>query len=222
MKKRILCYGDSNTWGYDSDNQVDKGRFQVRFSDDVRWTGILAAKLGDGYTVIEEGLNARTTIWDDPAWADRNGLMYLRPCLNAHAPLDLVVLMLGTNDLKMRLCSYVPEIARGASVLVDTILQSCDGRNGKAPEVLLLSPPFIGDSIKSGDRDILDEFGGISVIEKSKQFPEHYRKIADKYDCHFLNAAAYATIGSDALHIDMPGHRRLGEAVSDKIREIFE
>jgi lysophospholipase L1-like esterase len=91
--KAILCYGDSNTWGYDP---VTKGRFPR----DMRWTGVLRQSLGDDYLVIEEGLNGRTTVWDDPIEGYKNGAAYLVPCLTTHRPLDLVIIMLGTNDLK--------------------------------------------------------------------------------------------------------------------------
>lgn len=93
--KNILCYGDSNTWGYDAETKN-------RFPPDVRWTGILKRTLGEGYHVIEEGLNGRTTVWDDPIEGYKNGREYLIPCLESHRPLDLVIIMLGTNNLKKR------------------------------------------------------------------------------------------------------------------------
>jgi lysophospholipase L1-like esterase len=220
-RKRIVCYGDSNTWGFDPDGQVDVERYQVRYPDDVRWTGVLQSSLGDGYKIIEEGLNARCTIWEDWAWAYRNGLEYIRPCLNSHAPIDMLVLMLGTNDLKPRLCGYVPEIARGVSVLVSTVRQGFDGRDGAPPDILLVSPILIGEHILTGDPDMLNEFGGADVIEKSKQFSEHYRRVADKYGCYFLDAAEYASPGSDALHLNAEGHSRLGKAIASRIEGIY-
>ena len=93
--KTILCYGDSNTWGYNPATTE-------RSSRDERWTGILRRELDDGYLVIEEGLNGRTTVWDDPIEGYKNGKEYLIPCLETHKPLDLVIIMLGTNDLKVR------------------------------------------------------------------------------------------------------------------------
>jgi len=221
MTKRILCYGDSNTWGFDIDNQVDRNRFQVRYPSEVRWTGILARQLGDGYTVIEEGLNARSTIWDDPSWPDRNGLTYLRPCLNSHAPIDLVVLMLGTNDLKVRLCGYVPDIARGVSVLIDTIQSGYDGPGGRAPQVLLISPLLVGEWIADNDKELAGEFGGVIACEKSKELSGYYAEVAKQKGCHFLDAAKIASPGSDAIHFDIPGHAALGEAVAKKVAEIF-
>ena len=91
--KTILCYGDSNTYGYDPSNGF-------RYPKNVRWTGVLADLLGPEFTVIEEGCNGRTTVFDDPLEGWKNGLDYLKPCLNSHKPIDLVILMLGSNDLK--------------------------------------------------------------------------------------------------------------------------
>ena len=95
MKKRILCFGDSLTWGF---NPHDCSRFD----DDIRWTGVLQKLLGDEYKVIEEGQNGRTIAVDDPVEGEKNGLTYLIPCLDSHMPLDAMIVMLGTNDLKVR------------------------------------------------------------------------------------------------------------------------
>lgn len=124
--KAVLCYGDSNTWGYDPATQT-------RFSREVRWTGVLREELGEGYLVIEEGLNGRTTVWDDPIELDKNGATYLRPCIQSHKPFDLIVIMLGTNDLKTRFWLPAYDIAAGAGVLVDIVKKSDAGIDGKAP-----------------------------------------------------------------------------------------
>ena len=107
MKKRILCFGDSNTWGYCADDAS-------RFDEDVRWTGLLAKMLGDGYTVIEEGQNGRTTVWDDPVENRLAGLTYLWPCMESHAPFDLIIIMLGTNDTKTYFSMTAQNIADAA------------------------------------------------------------------------------------------------------------
>ena len=93
--KTILCFGDSNTWGYNPENRQ-------RFGPEERWSGILRNSLGEDYRAIEEGLNGRTTLWDDPIEGFKNGLDYLMPCLESHKPFDLITIMLGTNDLKCR------------------------------------------------------------------------------------------------------------------------
>ena len=97
--KTILCFGDSNTWGFDPDATASSP-YPIRHAHDVRWTGVLARELGQEFHVIEEGQNGRTTVHEDPIVQHRNGRTYLPPCLESHKPIDLVVLMLGTNDLK--------------------------------------------------------------------------------------------------------------------------
>ena len=133
--KTVLCFGDSNTWGYDP-------LTRERFDRDIRWPGVLRNELGEDYLVLEEGLNGRTTIWGDPIdGAHKNGSRYLLPCLESHAPLDLVVIMLGTNDLKRRFGVPAEDIARGAARLVGIARQSMCGPRCDAPQVLLVAPP---------------------------------------------------------------------------------
>ncbi len=125
--KKILCYGDSNTWGH---IPVTGGRY----GDDVRWTGVLQAALGEGYRVIEEGLNGRTTVHDDPIeGVYKNGKHYLIPCLESHRPLDLVIMMLGTNDLKMRFSLPPSDIARGVEALEVGVLRIGPPQRGEGP-----------------------------------------------------------------------------------------
>ena len=123
--KTVLCFGDSNTWGYDPATKN-------RFPRDVRWAGILAGLLSPDYQVIEEGLNGRTTVWNDPIEGYKNGRDYLIPCLETHRPIDLVILMLGTNDLKMRFSVSAFDIANSAGVLVDIIQRASPARTAHA------------------------------------------------------------------------------------------
>ncbi|KAB2864075.1 MAG: hydrolase, partial [Bauldia sp.] len=134
----IVCYGDSNTWGA----KPMPGRIvPQRFSAAERWPGVLRQKLGAGFTVIEEGLNGRTTCLDDPVeGAHKNGLRFLPVVLETHAPFDLLVIKLGTNDLKYRLSMQPDDVADGAGLLVDLAKASISGPGGKPPAVLLVSP----------------------------------------------------------------------------------
>ncbi len=132
--KVILCYGDSNTWGYDP---VTQDRFPV----EERWPGVLAQELGAGYRVVEEGLGGRTTVWDDPIEGYKNGREYLIPCLETHKPIDLITILLGTNDLKKRFSVSAYDVAASAGVLIDVVQKSAAGIGGRAPEILLMAPP---------------------------------------------------------------------------------
>ena len=159
--KTVLCYGDSNTWGY-------IGGTGERFAPDVRWPGVMQAALGSGYRVIEEGLNGRTTVWDDPIEGDKNGEAYLRPCLDTHAPIDLVILMLGTNDLKRRFSLPAIDIAAGAEKLVRIIQQSEAGPEHAAPQVLLVCPAAVQGLTE------LAEMLGEDAEARSRRMPAHY------------------------------------------------
>lgn len=206
--KRVLCFGDSNTWGYDP-------AIKNRFAPDVRWTGVLSATLGPDYTVIEEGLNGRTTVWDDPIEGYKNGRSYLIPCLETHRPLDLVVLMLGTNDLKKRFSLSAFDIAQGAAVLVREILISGSGYDLEAPKVLLMAPPPV-----VALTDFAEMFEGAEP--KSKGFARHYAAVAQLMGCAFLDAATVIVSSPiDGIHFEASEHARLGKAVAEQVKRII-
>ena len=207
--RTVLCYGDSNTWGSDPETGE-------RFPEDVRWPGVLRAKLSDEYRVIEEGLSGRTTVWDDPIeGVHKNGRTYLRPCLESHSPVDLVTLMLGTNDLKARFDTSSSDIAQGAASLAEIVLKSGCGPGGDAPIVLLISPPPVETLT-----DMAEMFEG--AREKSRRFSEHYGRFAGQTGCEFLDASAVIVSSDvDGIHLDAVEHRKLGESVAALITEIF-
>ena len=204
--RTILCYGDSNTWGYDPVSGV-------RFGREQRWPGVLARELGDGYYVVEEGLNGRTTVWEDPIFPHRNGREYLVPCLESHAPLDLVVVALGVNDLKARIGVSTSDIADGAGALVETVGKSATGPDGGVPEVLLLAPPPVGDL-----GDAAEMFEG--ALEKSRGFSKHYARVADKYGCGLLDLAGLVSVSAiDGVHFEAGEHEKMGREVAARVRE---
>ena len=209
MATTVLCYGDSNTYGFDP-------RTGFRYAEGVRWTSRLASLLGEEYRVVEEGCNGRTTIFDDPLEGWKNGLDYLKPCLNSHKPVDIVVLMLGSNDLKETFHATAAEIADGAGVLVKTIREFTEEKQGFIPQVVLVSPPEIGEGIR------YSAFYGSfleNAIERSRQFPAEYKRIADTYGCVFCDAAEWIRPSeADSLHLDPEAHRVLAEKLSDVIR----
>ncbi len=198
----VLCYGDSNTYGYDPLNGM-------RYPEDVRWTGRLQKLLGENCRVIEEGCNGRTTVYDDPVEVWKNGLGYLKPCLNTHKPVDFVILMLGTNDLKEVFRAAAEEIADGAGTLIHVIQEFTEAKQGFAPKIILVSPPEIGEGIRNSN------FHGSfceNAIDRSREFPKWYRKTAVKYGCIFLDAARYTKPSAeDSLHLSPEAHRELAE-----------
>ncbi len=209
LKKTILCYGDSNTYGYNPSNGF-------RYPEHVRWPGKLKILLGDAYEVIEEGCNGRTTVFDDPMEGWKNGLSYLRPCLNSHKPVDVVILMLGSNDLKESFHASPAQIADGAGTLVGVIQDFLKEKQGFEPQIILVSPPEIGEGIRQS------AFYGAfyeGAVARSREFPHWYRQVAEKYGCTFFNAAAYiAPSAEDSLHLTPEGHKRLAEELSKLIR----
>ncbi len=206
--KTIVCYGDSNTWGH---NPATQDRFPI----EQRWTGVLAQELGAGYRVVEEGLGGRTTIWDDPIEEWRNGKTYLLPCLWSHRPIDLVTIMLGTNDLKERFSVSAYDIAAGAGVIVDLTLRSGAGPKGDAPQVLLMAPPVVARLT-----DYAEMFEDAQA--KSMKFAEHYARVARSYGCHFLDTSQVVVSSDlDGIHLEASEHRKLGVAMAARVREIL-
>ncbi|MCR5291299.1 MAG: acylhydrolase, partial [Eubacterium sp.] len=138
----VLCFGDSNTYGYNPSNGF-------RYPENVRWTGRLRKLLGSDYVVVEEGCNGRTTVFDDPVEGWKNGRGYLKPCLNSHKPVDIVIMMLGSNDMKETFHASPEDIARGAETLVRDIIDFTGEKQGFVPKIILVSPPHIGEGISS-------------------------------------------------------------------------
>jgi lysophospholipase L1-like esterase len=206
-ERTILCFGDSNTWGYDPATQE-------RFPRDRRWTGVLRRELGEGYLVIEGGLNGRTTVWDDPIEGYKNGKEYLIPCLETHKPLDLAVIMLGTNDLKTRFSVPACDIAAGAGVLVDIVTKSDTGPGDGAPQVLLIAPPPIARL-----SDFAEKFEGGTA--KSMTLSRHFRLVAEERGCALLDASEVIISSDvDGIHLDLSEHRKLGKAVAARVRQM--
>lgn len=207
--KTILCYGDSNTWGADPASGN-------RFPKAVRWTGVLQRELGDAFAVIEEGLGGRTTVFDDPIYDYRNGKEYLIPCLYSHAPLDMVAIMLGTNDLQLRFARSAADIASGAGVLVGIAQRSGAGPYGGAPKVLLMAPPPLG-KLSVDDLELFE--GGEA---KSRRFAQQYRRVATSWGCEFLDAGdVIVSSDLDGVHFEASEHQKLGWAVAEVVRKML-
>lgn len=214
--KNILCFGDSNTWGFIPESITES--FPRRHPHEVRWTGVMAGELGEGFRIIEEGQNGRTTVHDDPFALVRNAKAVLPAILESHKPLDLVVLMLGTNDLKNVFGVSPSEIAVGAKILAQTILSSDAGLAAKPPRLLLMCPPTVGPLSHLPDL----EAKLTNAQARSQQLPKHYEAVAAALGCAYLNTQEIITPSPvDGIHLDAAAHQKLGQAVAAKIKALF-
>lgn len=206
--KQILCFGDSNTWGYDGES----GR---RLPWGVRWTSLLQEKFsGEEVRIIEEGLCGRTTIFEDPLRDGRRGTALLPTILESHNPVDLVILMLGTNDCKTLFGASAEVIGKGIVRLLDQIEEY-----STTAKTLLISPILLGEKVWQEGYD--REFSRPSV-DVSKELGSAYEKIAEERNTGFLNAAAYVRCcDADQEHMDAEGHKVLAEAIYQRAKELI-
>lgn len=210
---RILCFGDSNTWGQKPDKS---GRFLV----DRRWTGLLQALLGEGYEVIEEGLGGRTTDVDYENKPGKNGRSYLLPCLASQSPVDLLILMLGTNDLKTEFQRSAEEVAQAVSGLV-TLTKSASKASTNAPIALLLLSPAVIDPTALHFKVLNGGSFDETSVQKSRELPQVIQQVAMYHDCIFFDVNTVASVGEDGLHLDLEAHMVLAEALCLQVRRVF-
>lgn len=212
MKKRILCFGDSNTWGY----MVTGGRFD----EDVRWPMRLQALLGEDYRVIEEGFNGRTCVFDDPIEGGfKSGLSYLPACVMSHSPIDLVIIMLGTNDMKKRFGMTAFTIGGGVTQLIKAARAYGLDAGGLPPKILVVAPPPIAENVMETRHGPIF---GAEAVGISKELAHELRRVTKLQRCDFLDAGACAEVNSlDAVHMTREGHLRLAQAICDKVHEIL-
>ena len=205
--KTVLCFGDSNTWGY---SPLDGSRH----SHDVRWTGILQRSLGSDYRVIEEGLNGRTNMTNEEERPIRSGLDVLPVLLESHRPLDLIVIMLGTNDLKHDFDLSAEQIADGARQVCRSVID-CEYLVDP-PQILLISPTHV-ELMTEEEQDIF-----IGAIEKSRELARHYQVVAEDLGIHFLDASRIVVkTNLDGVHWDAGQHHDFGKALSGMIGQII-
>jgi lysophospholipase L1-like esterase len=208
--RTVLCFGDSNTWGFEPGTGA-------RYPRSVRWPGALAALAGPDWHVVEAGLNGRTTVFEDPL-GDLMGLRHLGPTLDSAAPVDLVVLMLGTNDLKTRFAASAYEIAEGAGRLVDHVLASDAGHGGAAPDVLLVAPPPLatleGWALRDPEAYEGFESAWRDALATSAAFARQYARVAHVRGVRSLDAGEHVrTSDVDGVHWPAEGHAALARAV---------
>lgn len=207
--KDILCFGDSNTYGL---IPKEGGRYPWG----IRWTSILNEKLGvENYRVIEEGLCGRTTVFDDPLRDYRNGAKVLPEILETNGLVDVVIVMLGTNDCKTMYSATSEVIGKG----IDKIIGQIHFYSGMS-KILLISPIHFGKKIWKKEYD--PEFSA-SSIEVNKELAGVYKRVAKKRDIYFLDASLYAKPSeTDQEHLDVEGHHLLAEAVYKRVSEIIK
>ncbi len=214
--KTLLCYGDSNTWGY---IPRSCGRYETlpeaRYDWAQRWPGVAQSALGPSWRVLENGLNGRTTMFDDPGDPGRSGLAMLPFSVDIAKPFDAFAVMLGTNDLKSYFGTTPWEIALG----MENIVQKLRALLPDAPPKILIIAPILVGTVQPGENMGMHFYPG--CFEKAKGLAEAFATVAKRNACDFLNAADHAQPGVDGIHIDEAGHKALGEAVAKQLQSMF-
>lgn len=213
MKKHIVCFGDSNTHGYCADPN-DCAEHGERFNEEERWTCLLHKQLGGDYLVLEEGLSGRTTVFPDPLHECMSGLDSIYSCLMSHEPVDLLILMLGTNDTKERLGANAACIGIGMERLVMKAKTVPAWRGGR-PNILVIAPPHIGEGMY---RNPCGEPMGRGCPEKSRGLAARYAELAQRQGCAFLDAEGLAEFNPvDCMHLTRKGHAALAVRLAELV-----
>src|SRR5690348_12469584 len=203
--KRILCYGDSLTFGTIPGS---KKRYGVQ----ERWPGMLQKLLGDTYEIIEEGLGGRTTNLEDPNSVGRNGLTYFQPAMLSHVPLDMVIILLGSNDLKEKFQRSAKEIADVFVLYKQAIEFACTYRQVDMPKILLLSPPLIDEARTP------KEWNYTGGEAKSKLFATEYARVAKEIQAEFLDLSTIVKPSPiDGAHLEKDSNEAIAHALYQKI-----
>lgn len=185
-----------------------------------RWTKLLQKNLGDDYYIIEEGLSGRTTSFEDPVFEGLCGLNVIYPCMMSHEPLDLVIIMLGTNDTKDRFNANSFIIGKGLERLAQKTIDTHAAWRG-APNVLLIAPPPIHpDYAKTA---VAGEMGD-KCVERSRGLAKEFKEVADRLHCHFLDAGSIPGIEMypyDWMHLSLESHKLLADELTKVMKEIL-
>ena len=211
-KYRILCFGDSLTWGSDP---AGGPRLPTR------WPRVLQYTLGPGYEVIEEGQGGRNIATDDIPESEKNGFKYILPCLETHNPLNLVIIMLGTNDCKRKFAYSLQDIAWEMEHFLQKVLTHRQYGSATLFDILLVSPPPMNEGLmNSWLGDVFEYEVG---MRKSAGLSKWYREIAEKYEIGFMDASEYCQSSPvDGVHMDAENQLKLGKAIADYVRNRSE
>lgn len=215
MKKTILCFGDSNTHGYCAETGG-------RFSETDRYPGVLQEILGDEYLVREEGLSGRTTVFDDPLFEGLNGLSSIFVTMMTHEPVDLLIIMLGTNDTKERFSCNAENIAKGMERLVRKAQSVSEAWRSGWPRILIVAPPPIEEGYL--DTMVKNEMGE-GCVEKSRELAFYFERTAQLLGCHFLDAGSIPGMEMnkvDFMHLTKEGHALLAKTIAERVPVYME
>lgn len=203
---RVLCFGDSNTWGYAPDTNHE------RYAANIRWPGVLQTMLGDSYEIIEEGLNSRRISSEDsrPGKEGRNAMSYILPCLDTHDPLDYVIIFLGTNDLKPDLGKTAANIADDLATLITTI-QTRESQciEGNHPKVLIVVPPTIDETTPYTSKG--GKYAGANT--KAIALKNEYKRVAAQTNSKLIDTQDALKTGGDGIHLTPESHKMLAEVL---------
>lgn len=217
MKKHIVCFGDSNTHGHCAD-PLDSADGGTRFNEEERWPCLLQKTLGDDYLIIEEGLGGRTAAFEDPECESRRGLDSIFSCLYSHKSVDLLILMLGTNDVKDRFSADAACVGQCVEQLIVKAKQ-IPAWTGEKPNILLMAPPHILEGVCSG---IYGDAFGPESVEKSKNLAAAYAEVAQRQGCAFLDTEGIGEFNAiDCIHLTRRGHRKLAETLTDLVPKLL-
>ncbi len=210
MKKRIICFGDSNTWGY---NPKDGSRYD----EETRWPMVLQKLLGDGYRIIEEGQNGRTIANEDPwEWGCKCGLDYIVPMIESHMPFDVLIIMLGSNDLKDKFNLPAGDIAGSLQNMLMKAKSFLQYKCKANPMIIIVAPPHLGDDFSKSP--FAPFFNADKCVEHSKELAGWYKQVADQFECEFFDASSVCKVGDvDYLHLMEDGHKALAKGLYEKL-----
>lgn len=214
MKKRIVCFGDSNTWGYNP-------KTGTRYDENTRWTMRLQSMLGDEYQIIEEGQNGRTIACSDPwEWGTKCGMDYVLPMIETHNPFDVLIIMLGTNDMKSKFSLSPGDIAGSLQNMLMKIRSELKYYlNRPDLKIVVVSPIWLGENMANSV--FAEFFDACNGRAQSQKLADWYELVAKQFECGFVNAALLTEPSEvDSLHLTAEGHEAIAKCLFDKIIEI--
>ncbi len=204
--KKILCYGDSNTWGCSP-------RDSSRYDENTRWPMVLQSKLGNDYTVIEEGLNGRTVLNLSPVNIEANGIEWISFVIDNHIPFDIVLISLGLNDVFIAEDASLTKISGGIEEIISIIKDNHVSAGFLIPQIIIMAPPEY-------NRDVEGSIFFELQLNKLKVLPEVLRELSIEQNCHFFNSADYVKGSAiDGSHLEAESHIILGTKIADFISD---